>query len=161
MKKGSNKRGNIFDLFLIFLFVFCVLGVFFRWFSLRQKTPADPSALITAQLVVRGVDPRMVDSLTVGERLYSNAGDDFGELVEVSLRPAKIELLRDGTAVEGEWDPALRCDLFLTVRFLGTQTGGRVLHGARIPLSVGQHLTCYSERAEISAVILSIVAHLD
>ena len=92
----------------------------------------------------------------MGERLYSDTGEYFGELIEVVLRPAEIVLIRDGAIVEGEWEPSLRCDLFLTVRFSGTQTGGRVLHGARVPLSVGERLTFYSERAQIAATILSM-----
>lgn len=156
MSDRAPRRGNLLDLFFVFLLLFCLLGAFFRRQSLQSLTPNDAREPLVAVLLLKASDPRMAESLTEGEAVYRASGEHFGTLIAVAVRPCRLSMIEDGAAVEGTWDPSLFCDLYLTVRFLGTKTGDRVLHGGSQPLSVGERITLYTERAELSGLIARI-----
>lgn len=154
MKQKKGARGSLLDLFLIFLFLFCLLGVLFRRETLRRDEKVDGTTELLAVMEVSAIDPRMLDALSEGELLYRDSGEPFGVLIAIDASPTSITLIENGVAITGEWDPSVRCDLRLTVSFFGTEKEGRVLHGGTRPLSVGQSLTCYSERAALQLRIL-------
>jgi len=156
MSERASRRGNPLDLFLVFLILFSVLGAFFRWYSLRQIQAEETDDVLVAEIVLRDADPHVAECLTVGERVWRASGEYFGELIEVAIRPSRITRVEGGVSVEGEWDPRLRCDLYLSVRFSGRAARGRILHGGTQPLSVGQNMTLYTERAELRSLIVKL-----
>ena len=157
MSEKKAGRGNLLDLFLIFLLLFSLLGALFRWDSLRQSNGGESERLL-AVLVLRAVDPCIAECLREGEGGYRVSGEYFGELVAKAIRPSGVTCIEDGVWVEGEWDSSLFCDLYLTFSFLGRRVGSRVLHSGTQPLSVGQSITLYTERAELHATVVSLAA---
>ena len=135
MSEKTVKRGNLLDLFLIFLLLFSLLGALFRWDSLRHSSSKEQSERLLAVLILRTVDPHVAECLSEGEGVYRASGEYFGELVKKETRPAGVMCIEDGVLVEGEWDASLFCDLYLTFSFSGGRVGDRTLHKGTQPLS--------------------------
>lgn len=157
MKQKKAMRGSLLDLFLVFLLLFCVLGAFLRRQSLRRDEEINTVTELHAEMLLHAVDPRMIGALSPGETLYRESGEAFGVLVSVEQGPTPITLTENGVSITGEWDESICCDLRLTVAFFGVETSERVLHGGTHPLSVGQSVICYGERAALQLKILRIL----
>ena len=154
MKQKKGTRGSLLDLFLIFLFLFCIFGAFLRHQSLHRDEEINAITELRAEMLLHAVDPRMIDALSPGETLYRESGEVFGVLVSVEQSATPIPLIENGVSFTGEWDKSICCDLRLTVVFSGVEADGRVLHSGTRPLSVGQNVSCYSERAVLQLKII-------
>ena len=140
------RRGSILDLFLIFLFVLCLLGVFFRWYELHGQQSSVELQELSVYAVLPDIDPRVAGSLEVGEALYNASGEYFGRVLEVKLLPARVTMLHEGKHYSGTWDEGVRGTLELRIGFSGSKTQGRVLwHGTR-ELLVGERIELFGAR---------------
>lgn len=154
MRQKKGTRGSLLDLFLIFLLLFCIFGTFLRHQSLHRDEEVNAITELRVEMLLQAVDPRMVGALSPGETLYRDSGEAFGVLVSIEQSATPITLIENGASVTGEWDERICCDLRLTVAFSGVEIDGRVLHSGTRPLSVGQSVICYSERAALQLKIL-------
>ena len=151
-----SRRGSVLDLFLVCLILLSIVGVGMRWkvFYRDDNEKTLTGYRMTARM--EGGDPRVVECLEVGERLYTAAGDAYGSIAQVSTAPTKIEILSNGVYHSGEWDPEVKCDLYVEIHFEGSENDGRVLWNGLCACLVGDSLTLYSERTALHLKIINI-----
>ncbi len=154
--KTAKRRAGFLDLFLIFLIFFGVLGILLRWHTVRQSAEMETKQEFTISAILVGVDPRVSECIGTADTLYTLSGERLGQINSLETRPSAILLVQNGECYRGEWDHTLRCDILVDFSVLGELHEGRLLYGGRMPLSIGQNLVLYTERAELRLCILRI-----
>ena len=145
-KASRNKQnGSILDLFLIFLFLLCILGLLLRWHELKSEESKLSLSPYTLSAHMSGVAPGTVDCVKEGDALYTASGELFGYVRGVLAEPAAVTLIADGEALSGAWDPSILNDLTLEIEVMGVWREAILLHGGRAPIAVGQTLFLRSE----------------
>ena len=142
-KAGAKRNGSILDLFLIFLFLLCLLGIILRQQELAQAN--SHAALRSYTLLMRtdSLDAQIGYCIEVGERLYTDAGEYVGTVRAVTALPAKETLLKDGTVYQGEWEMQERCRLSLELAVEGNVAEDSFLLDGRKLFSIGSaHILC-------------------
>ncbi len=143
MKNVKKRNGSILDLFLIFLFLLCLLGTILRQQELAQGNQDTQLRPYTLLMRTDPLDARIGECMGVGERLYTDAGEYVGTVRSITVVPAQEIVLKDGTAYRGEWDTALRCVLSLELAVEGSVSDGSFLLGGTKLLSIGStHNLC-------------------
>lgn len=150
-RAGHNKRnGSILDLFLIFLFLLCILGLLLRWHETQGEESNLSLSPYTLSARMSGVAPQTVDCVKEGGALYTASGELFGYVRGVLAEPAAVTLIADGEAWSGTWDPSVLNDLTLEIEVMGVWREEILLHGGRVPIAVGQMLSLRSETVAFS-----------
>ena len=152
----TKKKGSILDLFLVFLFLLCIVGGLLRLRELRVQNAPIATAPHTLTAVVPRLDPRAADCIDVGELIYTEAGVPFGRVTAKETLPAKVALLHEGTYVQGAWDVEQFVELRLSVEVDAVQSGRGLLHHATTPLSVGETMAFYTERTALRVILYEI-----
>lgn len=145
----KEKRGSILDLFLIFLFLLCIVGGLLRRQELRTRDVLVATAPYTLTVVTAEIDPRVAECIAVGEAVYTESGELFGRVTAKTLLDAEVSLLSDGEYLRGAWDASLFVDLSLEIEIEAAQNDRGLLWNATTPLSLGETLTLYSERTAL------------
>ena len=159
MKKEADageRRGSILDLFFIFLFLLCIVGALLRWQELHRENTdiVLERFLLTAES--EAVDARISECLTEGEILYTASGELFGKVRAVEAKPVQVTLLADGTYYSGSWDAEKRCRIEVEIEVEGVKNGEVLLRNGRIPLTVGQSVSLYSERTALTLKLFKL-----
>ena len=150
-KASRNRRnGSILDLFLIFLFLLCILGLLLRWHETQGEESNLSLSPYTLSVQMSGVSPGTVDCVEEGDALYTASGELFGYVREVLAEPAAVTLIADGEAWSGAWDPSILNDLTMEIEVMGVWREDVLLHGGRMPIAVGQTLSLRSEAVAFS-----------
>lgn len=145
-KVSRNRRnGSILDLFLIFLFLLCILGLLLRWHELKGEESNLSLSAYTLTARMSGVSPQTVDCVEEGDALYTATGELFGYVSRVIADPAEVTLIADGEAWSGAWDSSILNDLTVEIEVMGVWREEILLHDGRKPLAVGQSLSLRSE----------------
>ncbi len=152
----TKKRGSILDLFLIFLFLLCIVGGLLRLRELHVQNAPVATAPHTLTVVAPRIDPQTADCIAVGELVYTESGMPFGRVTAMEMLPAKVTLADGGAYVEGEWDAELFVELTLEIEVEALQNGRGILHHATTPLSVGESLTLCTERTALRVSLYKI-----
>ena len=153
----KKRHGSVLDIFLVFLLLFSVLGIFLRSHSLKSLSASEEMRKYVAFAVMESVDPRLFDCLEVGEPVFTAAGETWGRVSGVSRTPAKTSVQgNDGAIVQGVWEETRRCDLLVEILFEGNDSAGRVLQNGKTAVLAGQRVTLYSHRVMLSLRILKI-----
>ena len=151
----SIRQGSILDLFLFFLILFLILGIVFRWKTLRDMQQNSELVSCYAIATMEGVDPHVGTCMKEGERIYTASGEPWGWIRTIETRPSPISLIANGQQINGIWDETVKCDLFLQLEFLGSEDDETVLWNATHTISVGQVMNLYSERCALHLTIIS------
>ncbi len=147
-------RFRILDLCLVLLVVSSTVGTALRWWDLRAPTESEEEASVT--LFASGLAPETADCVAVGELLYRADGEVWGRIRAIDKSPTRVTLESGGHFYTGEWDPATKCDLTLTVTASGHWDGALFLQGGIRALLPGAEETVYSLRAAFPVKLLRI-----
>ena len=151
-----KKRGSILDLFLIFLFLLCIVGGLLRLRELRVQNAPVATQPYTLTVVVSRIDPQTVDCIAVGELVYTELGMPFGRVTAKETFPARVTLADGEAYVQGVWDAEIFVELRLGIEVEATQNGHAILHQATTPMSVGESLTLCTERTALRVGLYKI-----
>ena len=151
-----KKRGSILDLFLIFLFLLCIVGGLLRLRELRVQNTPVATQPYTLTVVVSRIDPQTADCVEVGEQVYTESGTLFGSVSAKEILPARVTLTDGGAYVVGQWDAEIFVELTLEIEVEAMQNGHAILHQATTPLSVGESLTLCGERTALRVSLYKI-----
>lgn len=147
------KRLNTTDRFLVVLLALCLLAVGARVWSLRGDSSENVETL-EVLVVWREIDARTAECLSVGERLYTAAGEYYGTVADIEYLPVEKSLWQNGELWHYEMPIEEICDVRLTLRLEGRSDNGIFLRNGTESVGVGESKTLYSERCEISCVVL-------
>ena len=145
--EAERRHGSILDLFLIFLFLLCIVGTILRWQALRRDTGSADSMRLLIVARSEAVDTRIADCLSAGEMLYTASGEAFGRVVTVTYRSAEVSLLSGGVYHIGAWPMEARCRVEAVIETVGVGQNGTWLREGKYPLSVGESMLLYGERS--------------
>ncbi len=151
MKK--EKKGSLFDVFVISFLLLSILGASLRW----QQLSASPSEerFVECILLTRATGLHTDTALCIaeGDELYTAAGEYYGRITAKEVRALGVRLVEDGALFEGVWEDTW-CDVRLGISVRGIQQGDAFLKGGRERLLGGQSLTLYTQRAALALEIL-------
>lgn len=147
-----KRRLNRTDRFLILILLSCIIGIALRVWELNGASKADQTLILEAEW--RGVDVRTADCLSEGDLLYTAGGELYGSVRRIVIAPAEIKIAEGGVVFRGEAPIEEKCDVRVAVVFEGTERGGTFLHGGAVPVAVGERLLLYSDRCELSLLVL-------
>jgi hypothetical protein len=137
---------------LILLAVLSVVGIVFRLLSWRT-----PSGGETAEYEFlakwEGVNRETLACLDEGERLYTAAGEYFGQVVSVRTEAAEITLTDGGITYRGA-APESVCNVILTVRTRGAFRDGVFFRDGRRILGLGESYLLYGGRTQLTLRIV-------
>lgn len=154
----TKRRGSILDLFLILLFLLCIVGAWIRWQELVWHGVGKSETTVEMIAQSDGVDTRILSCLSAGERLYTASGELFGTVRLVEGKPHSVILLEDGAFVQGEWDISRQCRLEIHAMLTGAWRDSVFLREGRYPIAVGQSVVLYTECAELHLKIVKIMS---
>ena len=154
-----KKRGSILDLFLVFLFLLCIVGGLLRLRDLRVQSVPVSTEPYTLMVVVSKLDPSSADCIAEGDMVYTESGAPFGRVTAKETLPAKVMLLHNGTYVQGTWDEDLFVELRLLIEVDAVSGSRGLFHHATTPLSVGEVFTLCTERTALSVTLYKTTAN--
>ena len=151
-KKREDRRWNAGDTLLILLAVLSVVGIVLRLLSWREPSGGETEGY---EFLAKweGVDVRTLACLDEGERLYTAAGDCFGEVVSVRTEAAEITLTEGGITYRTE-APEGVCDAFLSVRVRGAFSDGVFFRDGKRILGLGESYLLHSQRTVLTLRIV-------
>lgn len=147
------RVGNLLDLSLILLLVFCLLGVGLRHRMQKNGEQALVEEDFRVTLLLEGLPAEWPHCVKVGETLYLGDGTPFGELLSCVSEPSSVRLLLDGELRHVAWEEGELCDVRAEVLVCGRERDGLLLRAGGQALPVGGRLTLYSARAEWKATV--------
>lgn len=151
MKK--EKKGSLFDVFVISFLLLSILGASLRW----QQLSASPSeeSFVECILTTRATGLHTDTALCIaeGDELYTAAGEYYGRITAKGTRALEVRLVEDGKLLEGVWEDTW-CDLRLSISVRGVKQEESFLKGGRERICCGQSLTLYTQRAALALEIL-------
>lgn len=150
----GNVRFRATDFFLVFLALFAVVGVARRAGVFRAEA-GDASEEYSVVAEWRNVDARTAECVQTGEKLYTDAGEFFGEISKISVAPRE-EILRDGgNRFSGRYPEGTQVDAVLTVSLRGSEREGTLFRGNGRAILVGETYRLYSPRASLALTVRS------
>lgn len=144
-EKGLPK-GSILDLFLIFLFVLCIVGTLLRYQELRRRDRTGQFEGLYVIALTDALDARTAACISEGEMLYLASGEVFGKVASVSLRAFEEVFFSDGKYHRFSWESDRRCRLEMEIALEGVERDGVWQREGKYPMAVGERVTLYSER---------------
>lgn len=146
--RGRDERGGlgIADGFLLLLLLLGVGGALFRAWDLHRGGGVETETL-TVHLRWSGVEERTLACLEEGEILYTASGEVFGQVSEIVSNSPTVEVKDGSLTVRGTLSEGSLRDADVTVEVEGRRSEGLLLLDGRVPLSVGETLRLYSDRA--------------
>lgn len=152
---NERIRFRAVDFFLILLALFAVVGIVRRAGVFHANTTPAQTAY-TVHAVWTDVDGGTAGCLQAGEWLYTNAGERFGAVTEVSSAPHETALWEEGKRFRATYPAGTREDVYLTVSVRGAEHEGVFLRENGRAVLVGETYRLYSSRASLTLTIRSI-----
>ena len=152
MREAHRGRMNGADWFLLILVILSVGGFLLRFWDMRRGRAADLQ-LISVTARWADVDQRTAACLREGEVLYTAAGEVFGTVRSLTVRPTEVETVAVGKTYRLE--SQTRVDVTVDIRVQCRVSEGQFLRGGSEALSVGQQQRLYSPMAELTVKLLS------
>ena len=144
------------DLFLLFLFLVCLLGAAVRFYDLKGANNNPETVECTLTLRSDGLPTSVMDCLHAGEMLYREDGGIFGRITEITRLPQEIVLQKGNGYVRGTPDTEVRCVMELRILVKGRHNGVTFLHEGKLPLLVGERITLNSRFTRLSLNLYKI-----
>ena len=145
----KKRRFGLLDAFILAVLLLSAVGLVLRAQMLHVQDTDEVAA--TVRLEARSIPPEIADCLSRGERLYTADGTVFGTVEAVERNPSRVQLVSGGATYTGE--DAERIDFAVTVTVLGSASEGVLLRNGRYAVLVGETVTLYGERIELSWLI--------
>lgn len=153
--KTERRRFGIADLFLIFLFLLCLLSVGIRIRSSFVKEQELPYEEYLLRLWISGADPEGAETLSTGDAVYGGTEARIGHLLAVVQREHREYLLSSGQYYEAVWDPREKSDLEVTLLLYGYEKEGCLYLSDGIACLIGEKTVFYTDFAELRGRIIS------
>ena len=153
-KKKSKGRFNALDLFLLFLIVLSVAAII-----LRQQAPKkDQREALTLEVTLRvqGLREETIDCLSVGDFLYTAAGEYFGSVTQIEASLAEVSLFFAGVFYSDIPEGAELFNLTVRASVWGNQSGDVFLQDGKLPLLLGKEIPLYSELVALRATVTEV-----
>ena len=154
-RKKRIDRGSVLDVFLVLLLLGSLATAALRFY--RLGAVVEDSRRAEVVLLSRGIRGEIGDQVSVGEELYSQDGSLYGKITDIRIQGSRIEILEEGEVSVGEWDPALRCDAFLTVEIWGGERDGIFYRDGREAVLVGDQSVLHTRRATLTPVVAKVL----
>lgn len=148
------RKGSLFDLLILLVLGFGILCGVGRFFEARAEGGEESTARITVRVTSTEADLSAL--VAVGEEVFLASGERFGEILDVSVQPARVELEHGGEILTGTWEGDERWDAEVTVAVAGSIGENGFLRDGRHALLVGQGCSLYTERAYIYGTVSAV-----
>lgn len=142
------------DFFLILLALFAVVGVARRAGAFSTDA-ADVPGEYRVVAVWQNVDARTAECVQTGEKLYTDAGEYFGEIAELSATPREETLWEGGSRFSGRYPEGTQTDVLLTVLLRGNERDGMLFRANGRAVLMGETYRLYSSRASLAVTVRS------
>ncbi|MBE6633799.1 MAG: hypothetical protein E7620_05600 [Ruminococcaceae bacterium] len=127
----KNKKFGRTDWFLLLVLLLSAAGILLRGVEPRRGEPLEAYAVVG---VWREVDPRTAGCLSVGQLLYTEAGEIFGEVLDI--KPEERE--------------AGEADVVITARVMGRLQERVLLRNGTRGLCLGETYLLFSDTARVA-----------
>lgn len=154
--RQRSRTGNLLDLSLILLLVFCLLGVGLRQRMQKTGTGEETRGPHRVTVLLERLPAEWPSCVEVGERLYFADGTPFGELLTMTVLPAEELLVVGEGEVSIPWGEELLCSVRAELLVTGAWQDGVLLREGAYALPLGSQLTLYSSRAEWQLLVLFV-----
>ncbi|NLM11201.1 MAG: DUF4330 domain-containing protein [Clostridiaceae bacterium] len=144
---------NIIDL-LVLLLVLVVIAGGIWFFSRKDTTETGPTEVYYVTIKCAELDEEVADYLHIGDRLYYANGFTDVVVTEVSVEPAKIDVVRDDGTIIVATHPELK-DIYVTVK-VNSIPGDPMLWIGQLHATVGKELVLKTQYVEVPGVITGI-----
>ncbi|AGC69406.1 hypothetical protein Cst_c24460 [Thermoclostridium stercorarium subsp. stercorarium DSM 8532] len=145
---------NIIDLFVLVVLVVIVAGGI--WLVSRQsETDTGPVESYYVTIKCPELDGSIADYLHVGDRLYYANGFTDVVITDVSVEPAKIDVMLDDGTITVSTHPEKK-DIYVTVK-VNSKPDDPMLWIGQLHATVGKELVLKTQYVEIPGVITSVV----
>lgn len=128
-----EKKFGRTDLFILLVFLLSAAGILFRG---AEPKSGEPLEAYTVVGLWKDLDPRTADCLSAGQLLYTEAGELFGEVLDL-----KREEAAEGVSVA------------VTVRVHGRMQERVLLRGGTRGLYIGESYLLFSNTARVTLFV--------
>ena len=142
---------NIIDLLVLLLVLVVIAGGI--WFFKEGYHQQDPRVYYVT-IKCAELDEEVADYLHIGDRLYYANGFTDVVVTEVSVEPAKIDVVRDDGTIIVATHPELK-DIYVTVK-VNSIPGDPMLWIGQLHATVGKELVLKTQYVEVPGVITGI-----
>lgn len=154
-REKAFERGNLLDLFLILLLLFCVIGAGLRQRALQNGREDFLTQEYSVILLLEKQPSDWLDCVEIGETLYLPDGTPFGSLRAISPSPCQ-ELLPSADGTHVVWEDGTLLDVRAEILVRGHIRDDVFLREEGQALLLWSRQTFYSERAEWKVTVIKI-----
>lgn len=144
MQNKEKLRIQVTDCILVLLSVLSLLGTGFRMW--RARHPETNGTAAAVRMLWQDADRRTVDCLQPGDVLLTEAGAVFGEVLQVEQAPVLREVETGGETLRGVAEGDARCNAWVTVSVVLSETDGMLLRENGQPLPLGASYVLFADR---------------